>query len=222
MQELYEINEAPVRRFPAREAMQRAREKLGGHTLTLVLSLLFCLTALYAWYLLSVLLAGVLVALVRNAIAVFTIYFAVLSLAVVLVLLPLWAGRIRMAGLVAARLPCELGELFYYFRSPRLWMRGIAVVLLCLLSLLFPPCFGAAALFAGKGTLSLGGAIRESFCADVRVRDVLAFWAHVLRHLLFSVLTLGVLWIVYYAHHSAVAYFEMLMPKEEQAQENIL
>ncbi len=211
VQELHEIQEFPVRRFPAREAMQRARLHLSGQTVTMVLALLFCLTALYAWYLLSVLLAGALVALLRDALLVFTLYFAVLSLAVVLLLLPLWAGRIRMAGLVAAKRPCELGELFYYFRSPHLWLRGIAVSLLLVLSLLFPPCFGAAALYAGKETLSFGGAMRESFRTRKKLRDVLGFWAHVLRHLVFSVLTLGVLWILYYAHHSAVAYFEMMM-----------
>ena len=216
MQELYEIKEEPVRRFPAREAMKCARAQLGGHTVTMVLALLFCLTALYAWYLLSVLLAGVLVAFLRDALLVFTLYFAVLSLALVLVLLPLGAGYLRMAGLIVARGECELFELFYYFRSLRLWARGIVVSLLCVLSLLVPPLFGVAALFAGKETLSLGGAITAAFRAQIRVRDVLAFWAHILRHLLFSVLTLGVLWIVYYSHHSAVAYFEMLIPKEEQ------
>ena len=211
MQESYEMPIPPVRRSPVKASIDRAREALSGQTLTLTLSLLFCLVALYAWYLLSVLLAGLLVAFSRDALLVFTLYFAVLSVALVGLLLPLWAGRIRMAGLVAAQRPCELAELFYYFRSPRLWMRGIAVALLSVLSLLFPPCFGVAALFAGKGTLSLSGAIRESFCAGVRVRDVLAFWAHVLRHLLFSVLTLGVLWLVYDAHHCAVLYFDLTM-----------
>ncbi len=211
VQEHYEIPTAPPRRSPASQAMQRARAKLGGHTLTLTLSLLFGLTALYAWYLCSVLLAGLLVALISNALLAITLYFAVLTLAVVALLLPLWAGRLRMAGLVAAGRACELCELFYYFRCARCWLRGIGVALLCVLSLICPPLFGAVALYAGKETLTLGGALREAFRTRPRVRDVLGFWVRVLRHVILSALTLGVLWILYYAHHSAVAYFELTM-----------
>lgn len=222
MQESFEMQEIPARRFPAREAMHGARACLSGHTVTMVLSLLFCLTAVYAWYLLSVLLATALIALSRDALLVFVLYFAALSITLVGLLLPLWAGRIRMAGLVAAGKACEPRELFYYFCSPRLFLRGVGVMLLCVLSVLFPPCFGAAAFYAGKETLSFGGAIREAFRARIGVRDVLGFWAHVLRHLLFSVLTLGVLWILYYAHHSAVAYFEMVMQPKEKTQEDVV
>ncbi len=210
------MNKAPECRFPARDAMKRARLHLSGRTLTLVLALLFCLTALYAWYLLAVLLSEGLLALVRDPLLLFTLYFAALSIALVALLLPLVAGYVRMAGLIAAQRECELSELFYYFLSPRLWLRGIGVALLLVLALLFWPCFGAAALYAGKETLSFIGAIAAAFRAHCRVRHVLGFWAHMLRHLLFSVLTLGVLWILYYSHHSAVAYFEMVMPPQEQ------
>lgn len=222
MQELYEIQEAPVSRFLAREAMLRARASLSGKTVTMVLSLLFCLTAIYAWYLLSVLLATALIALSRDALLVFVLYFAALSITLVGVLLPLWAGRVRMAGLVAAERSCEPRELFYYFRSPRRFLRGIGVMLLLVLSVLFPPCFCAAAFYAGKETLSFGGAIREAYRARIGVRNVLGYWAHILRHLLFSALTLFVLWILYYAHHTTVAYFEMVMLPKEKTEEDII
>lgn len=211
MQESYEMPKPPVRRSPVKASIDRARQALSGQTLTLVLSLLFCLTALYAWYLLSVLLAGLLVAFSRDALLVFTLYFAVLSIALVGLLLPLWAGRIRMAGLVAAKRPCELAELFYYFRSPRLFLRGISVMLLCILSLLFPPCFCAAALFAGKETLSFTGAIRTAFCTRGKARAVFGYFVRVLWRLLLGALTLGVLWLVYDAHHCAVLYFDLTM-----------
>ena len=218
MQEFEEMQETPPRRFPAREAMVRARSHLNGHTATMLLALLFCLTAGYGWYLLSILLSGALIEFVRDAMLVFGLYFATLSIAVVAILLPLGAGYLRMAGLVAVERPCELGELFYYFRSPGLWLRGIGVALLCVLSLLCPPCFGAAALYAGKEALGFCGAIGAAVHARVSVRDVIGFWAHVLRHLLFSVLTLGVLWLLYYAHHSAVAYFEMMMTMDPKGE----
>ena len=130
MQEFEEIQETPARRFPAREAMIRARSRLDGHTATMLLALLFCLTAIYGWYLFSILLSGALIEFVRDATLVFALYFATLSIAVVAVLLPLGAGYVRMAGLLVAQMPCELGALFYYFRSPFLWLRGIGVALL--------------------------------------------------------------------------------------------
>ena len=212
MQELDPICEVAVKRSFSGEAMQRATLRLGGRVLVLLLPLLFLLTAVYALYLFSFLLAGVALTLFPNAALALALYCAVLAVAVIALLLPLWAGRIRMAGLVAAGRECALSALFYYFCSPRLWWRGVCVTLLALLSLLFPPCFGAAALYAGKETLSLCGALREAREGTRgKLLRVLGFYGRVCLHLLLSVLTLGVLWVLYYAHHSAVAYFEMTM-----------
>ena len=211
MQELYEIPVVPARPAPVRRAMQRAREQLNGHLLSLVLALLFCLVALYAWHLLSVLLGTLLVAVLTDALLAVALYFAVLAIALVALLLPLWAGRARMAGLAGANRPCEPYELFYYFQSARRWLRGIGVMLLFLPSVVCPPLFGAAALYAGKETLTLGGALREAYRTRPRTRDVLGFWAQVLWHAALSALTLGVLWMLYYAHHTAVAYFDLTM-----------
>ena len=216
VQELYEVQVAPVRRSLAKEAMQRASGRLDDGIVPLLLSLLFCGSVLYALYLVSFLLASLALTLFSNAAVTFALYCAALALAT-LAFLPLWAGRIRMAGLVAAGRECALSALFYYYGSPRRFLRGMLVALFCVLSVLCPFFFGAAALYAGKETLSPLAALREAREGTRgRMRAVLGFYARAGLHLIWSVLTLGVLWLLYYSHHTALAYFEMVMEKEEQ------
>jgi hypothetical protein len=177
------------------------------------MALLFCMTALYVGYLCLILFSRLLISFVVNPFLFYTLYFGMLFILGVF-FLPLWAGRVRMAGLIAAGKPCELCELFYYFRSPLLFLRGIAVMLLFLPCVLFPPFLGAAAFYAGKEALSPLSALREAFRARARLRDVLVFEGRVFWRILLGALTLGVLWILYYSHHSTVAYFEMMMGGE--------
>ena len=103
VQDVYDWSMMPVRRSLAREAMSRASERLSGRVTALLLPLCFCLAVIYALYLLSFLLATLALALFTSVLAAFVLYGAVLALATVAIL-PLWAGRFRMAGLVAGSL----------------------------------------------------------------------------------------------------------------------
>ena len=121
--------------------------------------------------------------------------------------LPVFVGRARMAQKLAARKACAQAEIFHYFTSWRLWWRGVRIGMLFLISLL-PPFFAASALAIGEEEIPLTKALSVSF-RRVAFRVVLAFWGRVLLRVLLGVLTLGALWLLYDAHHTAVTYFAL-------------
>lgn len=211
MQDFCDWSMLPVRRSYAREAMGRASERLNGCATSLLLSLAFCFVSIYTLCLLSLLLATLALMLLGSVLAAAVLYGVALALTAV-VILPLWAGRLRMAGLIAVGMDCPLSALFYYYGDARRFLRGIGVVFLFVLGVICPPVFGAAALYAGKETLTFGGALRAAREGTrEKMREIFGFYARVAWRFLLGVLTLGVLWFVYDAHRSAVAYFDLTM-----------
>ena len=215
MQESYEIPVVSRAPSPARTAMQAATKKLGRGQglLSLTLALLMALLIAFAVYLFAdVFLAVLLGFTALPDIVLACLYYTFLCVGLVLLVIPVLAGRIRMAGMVAMGDSPTLNETFYYLASPRRLLRGIGIGVLWLCSLLFPPVLGAVALAAGNGQISLGGALALAFRRGARYTGAaFRFWLLVLWHLVLSLFTVGVLWLLYYAHHTTVAYFELTM-----------
>lgn len=200
---------------PARTAMQAATKKLGRGQglLSLTMALLMAVTIAFAVYLFAdVLLAVLLGFTALPEIVLVCLYYAFLGAGLVLLVLPVLAGRIRMAGMVAMGDSPTLNETFYYLASPRRLLRGIGMGVLWLGSVFCLPAFGAVALAAGNDRLSL----RNAFCLACKhgvpyTGAILRFWLCAIRHLVLSLLTVGVLWLLYDAHHTTVACFELTM-----------
>ena len=177
MQEMNDIPMPQKRPSALREAVQCASCVLrGGERLTaLVITYLFCALALFSlsfavqaigfFFLVSTPLGLLLLDAARYTLG---------TVAFVLLLLPLFAGRARMAGMVASGKEPPLSELFHYFSSWRLWWRGVRIALLYPLALLLPPAFAAPALAAGNEEMPLSRALSLSV-GRVPILAVLAF-----------------------------------------------
>ena len=209
----------PKRFSRAGRAMQRASLHLsrGGAALALALTLLFSLLVAFCTYLFAVIAAEVLYGLTDlSANTVDLIYYVTMVLLFLALALPCFIGRIRMAGLSVAGEAPPLSALFYYYTSPRRWGRSLLIGLIYPFCLLIPPLFPAVALAVGQEHLGVFAALARAthLC---RLRDVLAFLLRVLCHLLLSALTFGVLWILYYAHHTTLGYWELVTAPERDA-----
>ena len=206
----------PVLAPPQSGALKKARQdaayalRTRDDLVVLALAYLFCGAALFAlcfavtafaFFLMpQTLLAMLVFALSELAVAAF-VFFALL--------LPLFAGRFRMAGLVAAGKGVVFSDLFYYFSSFFAWGRGVRIALLSPLALL-PPFFSFPALAIGNEELSLRRALALAV-GRVGFLSVLGLWARVLVRLVLGLLTLGLLWLFYDAHHLPVSYFALAM-----------
>lgn len=84
-------------------------------------------------------------------------------------------------------------------------------VALCVLCLYFSALyFNVVALLVGNEGMSLGGALCLAFVKGWRHRgSIYRFLLVTLWHILLGVLTLGVLWLLYYAHHTTISYFHL-------------
>lgn len=72
--------------------------------------------------------------------------------------------------------------------------------------------FSAVALLVGNESMGCPEALRYAFCFGSRHRGcIYRFSLRALWHLLLSVLTLGVLWLLYYAQHTTLAYWKLVM-----------
>ena len=216
MQEMNEMQTPCKRPRVLKECVQSAAVALqiNENLLALIIAYLFCIVALFSasffmtalsFFWVSVTFRGMLIHWLVDM-ALWVVLFAFL-------LLPLFTGRMRMAGMVAAGRAPEKAELFHYFTSLRLWWRGVRIALLWVIVLLRPSHFAAPGLAMGNEELSLSRALSLS-------RDrlpgsaVLAFLGRMAVRLLLSVLTLGLLWLLYDAHHSAVTYFALCMRED--------
>ena len=211
----------PPKRFPlAKRAMQRASLRLSrnGNTLTLALSMLFSVMVAFTTYLFCAVLMEILYGLTMLELAVCDlIYYVALVLSFALLALPLFVGRIRLAGLACAGEGAFLSELFYYYTSPRRFARSLLIGLIYPLCLLVPPFFSAVALAVGRESISPFAALLHSARLwRTRLREVFCFWLRVLWHLILSALTLGVLWVVYYAHHTTMSYWELIRARDRE------
>ena len=222
--------EQPPKNLPARhDALKMARKRAAyalerDALLSLVLAYLFCVTALFALAfavaLLSFFWAPVTYGGMLLYVAALT-FFTVAAFC--FLLLPLFAGLVRIAGMVAMGATPEKSELFHYFTSWRLWRRGMKIALIWPLALLWPPLFSAPAVATGNEALPIRRALFRSR-GRLPFSVVLAFWGRVLVRFLLGVLTLGVLWLLYDAHHLAVTYFALCIREEnkENGEEPVL
>ena len=254
------------RSAPVRACARRASEKLlrGGGLLSLTLAAIFCLLACIASYLFFDVLCLVLSGYTALGFGwLCAIAAAAVALVVLLLILPLFVGRVRLAGLLAMGEEAALGELFYYFKAPARYWRGLLLSLCYLFAFLAPVALGAGAfvgsyllydnvfyvnlpdpaaiallvffcllsaaffllciyfsclqfsliaLMVGGARRTLSMALRRSACIGWRYRRVV--WRFFLRsflRLLLSVCTLFVLWLLYYAHHTTLTYWELVI-----------
>lgn len=122
----------------------------GGGLLSLTLSAVFCLLACIATYLFFDVLCLVLSAYTALGFGwLCAIAATAVALVVLLLILPLFVGRVRLAGLLAMGEEAALGELFYYFKAPARFWRGLLLSLCYLFSFLIPVSLGVGA-FVGS------------------------------------------------------------------------
>ena len=249
---------------PVRQAEERAFSALGkgGGLLPLILASLFCLLLGFFVYFCAVWLSDILLLATALPPAVILVFCVILASVMILVLLlPTLIGRLRMAGLFAAGERVLAKEVFYYYTSPRAFLRGawigatylfalaaplvlaagaflgsfllythvfvalmptvVAAVffvlcdlaccaLLFLLVYLAGTYFAAVALAIGNESLNLLDCVTRAFAASRgKMGCIFRFVMRVVWHFLLSLVTLGVLWIMYYAHHGSVAYMSI-------------
>lgn len=215
MQQRCEMPDLPKVPSASREAMRLATQKMGrGQGLvSLLLSLLLGMMTVFAAYLFASVLVQVLIGYTSLTVrSLLVIYYVAMVGFLLPTAIPLFVGRIRMAGLVAIGREPTLYEALYYYASPRLLARAMGIGVLWVLSVISLPAFGAVALAVADDDLPLLSALCLACKRGIRHAGVIfGFCLRTLWHLLLSVLTLGVLWLLYYAHHTTVAYFELTM-----------
>jgi hypothetical protein len=109
----------------------------------------------------------------------------------------------------------DADHFFHYFASWRLWWRGVRIALLWPVAFVVPPFFSAPTLALGNEDMPLGRALalsRGRVCGGA----VLAFWWRLIWRFLLGILTLGVLWLLYDAHHVPATYFALVMQQEAE------
>jgi hypothetical protein len=130
-------------------SVQRAARVLCGEEklITLVIAYLFCILVAFAVSFCVMALAFFWSPVTPlGALALFLLRIMIALVAACVVLLPLFVGYMRMAGMVAAGFLPEKKELFHYFCTPRLWWRGVRIGLLWPLGVLLP-CFFSICIF---------------------------------------------------------------------------
>lgn len=197
-------------------------------------------------------------------------FFVLALLLMLILLLPLWLGKLRMVGLWCVGNEPPSREVLYYFTSRRRYLRALRVGALTLL-LLSLPALAVFLLFAGAwnlyvavfdvhfgtffavslllaallaalslsvGVLFFGGiffaftalavgneslAVRRALLLAVsrgkkNLRVIFRFSLRALWQLLLSLLTVGVLWVVWFSHRYNLAYLKlsMIMSPEEE------
>lgn len=270
-QEEKKTYEPTLSRRVEREAAEAMEQK--GAPAKLIAALLFCLTCTYACVFVAQLIDIIGMYLLRffdSTVAHAVLYLlplAVLAASLLFGVLPLWLGRVRMAGLIVEGEDPELRELFYYFTSVRRHWRAVRICLTALLQTALPAALiglaaygmyrlywliqaplhanllavivanfllfglGLAALLVllsgrwllflgiavGNEELSFGRSLRLAFSCG-HVFDVFRFCCRRAWHLLLSLVSIGVLYVLRYAHTLPTSYLRLakaLCPKGE-------
>lgn len=183
-----------------------------------VISYLFCVLTLFALVFSFSALAFFFVPVSATGVILLAVLRCGIGVLAFLVIPPLLVGRCRMMGMIAAGKNTMLSELFHYFSVLRLWWRGIRIALLLPIAFLLPPFFAAPAYAAGNEDISLRRALALAR-GSVPLRTVWGFWGRALLRLLMGVMTLGLLWLLYDAHHLTATYFALIMRKESEETE---
>lgn len=259
----------------ARYAMHAASESVQRHGVlfSMIVSLLVLLIVGFAWYVLFGTVSMV-VGLFLPTPTVTQIFWsefclvAGFGIAFLLLVMPFFMGRLRMAGLCAAGERPDPREMLYYFTSRRRYTRALSMSIELLLGIALPcgisygaVCALAAfwnrflrieldedvaflillslipvALFLCLITFFLCGSYLPATAVAIGNEEIgtlhafgialshgwrakwqiAAFVMRVLWHLLLSLASVGVLYVFYYSHHTAIAYMHlsmMLCPK---------
>ena len=261
----------PDKSAPVRVSFRRAAKRLGqgGGLLTLALCAVFCLLACITLYLFFEILCLVLGSYTTLSFGLLmAIAASVSALVLFMLLLPLFVGRVRVAGLLALGEEPLQRELFYYFTSAGRYARGLLISLCYLCSFLLPlvcgagafvgsfflydrvfyvnlpdgiavllavACYLASAGFCvlclylsafhfslvvsliGNSRCTLKEALARAFLLGKHYRgSIFRFLLQVIWRLLLSLCTLGVLWVMYYAHLVTLGYWEMVITMERE------
>ncbi len=184
--------------------------------ISLLVAYLLCSVMLFALSFVIVALAFVTVPLTAGGVILFSILRYGIGVAVfVAFILPLFTGRARMIAMSVAGVDVTPKDFFHYFASWRLWWRGVRIALLWPIAFLVPPFFSAPTLALGNEDMPLGKALALSR-GRIRVGVVLALWWRLIWRFLLGILTLGVLWLLYDAHHVPATYFALVMQQEAE------
>lgn len=260
---------------PVRTASREAKELLGQrHVLPLLtLALLFLITVAFAAYCLVQFLVFLAVTFVVSdtAAAVLEPVLVVTELLLLIALvMPVWLGKLRLAGLLCVGEEPQISSVLYYFTSRERYFRALRTSALTAL-LLILPAFAVAGLFLGAVSLYhevltyyFGGPlavllfflllllalllsvsiiffsgaylffapvavgnenlrVRHAFALAVRggrknLAKTFVFSLRSLLLLALSLLTVGVLYVLWFSHYYTLSYMRLAMalcPKEE-------
>ena len=235
-----------------------------GSLFSLTMSLLLVLLSGLCVYFFTAILGYTLEELTVLSYEMITVlYLGGIVLVCITLLFPLMLGRLRMAGMLAMGESVLAKECFYYFTSPRRYLRGLWLGTVYGLTLLLPIALlaavavgpyllyegilsyylipGVAVLllvlsypigialtllllfllgrFACAVPLAVGNPDMGLLCAlrcsrritKGKRKAIFAFFFHCVWRMLLSLFTLCVLWILYYAHATDVAYFDLTL-----------
>ncbi len=268
----------PMRRRAERSAMQEASDilKQPGHLTLSIYTLLFCLLALFAWITATQLLVIPFDYLLSGMESVYAMlvlegaYYLVIGAMFFLLVLPVWLGRMHVAGRMCTGDAPMVREVLYYFTSGARYRRALLISLVMVAMVLLPVLICAAA-FLGAfelyfqifffelptlpavgllilmlllalafsvGVLFLTGFYQMTVAIALgneelsvfaalalavkrgkgRLLTLFLFTLRSLWHLFLSLVTFGVLFVLWYAHHYIISYLRLSMalcPKGE-------
>lgn len=173
-----------------KDAMTKASQALKRRSVlaTMVSAFLFCLILTFAWVTLFQLLEILVeyVALTASPVIVAVLEWGVFALSaalLVILVMPVWLGRLRLAGLICVGDTPRVSEVLYYYTSFRRLGRSALISLVLILQLLLP-----VALIAG-GTVFLLWLYNEVLI--FAMTEVLAVLLMLLGFLVLLILFLG-------------------------------
>ncbi len=218
MQQTIDISQPEKRPSALARAKKSAAKALrkDEQLISLLVAYLLCAVVLFALSFVIVALAFVTAPLSAGGAVLFSVLrYSVGATVFVALILPLFTGRARMIAMSVAGVDVAPKDFFHYFTSWRLWWRGVRIALLWPIAFLVPPFFSAPTLALGNEDMPLGRALTLSR-GRVRIGVVLALWWRLIWRFLLGLLTLGVLWLLYDAHHVPATYFALVMQQDEQ------
>ena len=253
-------------------------KKQGNLSLS-IQTLLFCLLIFFAWITATQLLvipfeyALMQLESVSAMLSLEVAYYSVCGILLFLFVIPVWLGRLRVAGLLCAEKMPMMREMFYFFTSAARYKRALLLSLVLAVQVLLPllicagVIFGAfelyfqvfyfeftatvaallliccllvalafavlvlflTGMYAATAAIAVGNeelSLFAVFCLSLKTgkRNLPAFFRFAMRslwHMLLSLVTFGVLFVLWYAHHYMISYLRLSMalcPKGEPEQ----